>query len=84
MTLPAYTSYIPYNVTEECLPWFQGINWDLLSKKKLPAPFVPKICDETDVSNFSEEFTNMEAADSPAVVPLQGDKLFKVGDTVTG
>ena len=54
------------------------MNWDDLSAKKIPAPFQPPIKDALDVSNFSEEFTNMVAADSPAVVPLEGEKLFKV------
>jgi len=31
-----------------------------------------------DVSNFSDEFTNMAVTDSPAIVPLQSDKIFKV------
>lgn len=54
------------------------MNWTDLAAKKIPAPFQPHIKDEMDVSNFSEEFTNMIAADSPAVVPLDGEKLFKV------
>ena len=44
----------------------------------MPAPFVPKIKNEMDVSNFSDEFTNMAVTDSPAIVPLQSDKIFKV------
>ena len=55
------------------------LNWDDLYYKRIPAPFRPQIKNETDVSNFSEEFTNMIPADSPAVIPLNGDKLFKVG-----
>lgn len=39
---------------------------------------MPKIKNEMDVSNFSDEFTNMAVTDSPAVVPLQSDKIFKV------
>lgn len=57
---------------------WQGINWDDLANKKLAAPFVPKIKNEMDVSNFSDEFTNMAVNDSPAIVPLQSDKIFKV------
>ena len=44
----------------------------------MTAPFRPQIKGETDVSNFSEEFTNMMAADSPAIVPVNADKIFKV------
>uniref|UniRef100_A0A1B6DBD3 non-specific serine/threonine protein kinase n=1 Tax=Clastoptera arizonana TaxID=38151 RepID=A0A1B6DBD3_9HEMI len=57
--------------------FFTGINWDDLAKKAVPAPFVPKIANELDVSNFSEEFTKMIPADSPAVVPPNYDKIFK-------
>lgn len=32
---------------------------------------------ELDVSNFSDEFTQMPATDSPAIVPPNYDKLFK-------
>ncbi len=50
----------------------------MLANRRIAAPFKPQIKDETDVSNFSEEFTNMMAADSPAIVPLNSDKIFKV------
>ena len=50
-----------------------------MSSKKIKAPFAPKIGHELDVSNFAEEFTHMAATDSPAVVPMNGEKLFKVG-----
>lgn len=39
---------------------------------------MPKIRHELDVSNFADEFTRMQAADSPAVIPNTGEKLFKV------
>ncbi|KAK3591833.1 hypothetical protein CHS0354_007696 [Potamilus streckersoni] len=58
-------------------PFFEGMNWDDLANKKIPAPFVPKIKHELDVSNFAEEFTSMSATDSPAVVPNNGEKLFR-------
>ena len=48
----------------------------------MTAPFRPQIKGETDVSNFSEEFTNMMAADSPAIVPVNADKIFKVISSV--
>ena len=53
------------------------MDWDALACKRLTAPFKPQINGETDVSNFSEEFTNMMAADSPAIVPVNADKIFK-------
>ncbi|CAH1791260.1 unnamed protein product [Owenia fusiformis] len=57
--------------------FFKGLNWIDLATKKIPAPFIPVIKDPMDVSNFSEEFTNMVAQDSPAIVPMAGDKIFK-------
>lgn len=56
----------------------KGLNWTDLSKKAVPAPFIPKISGELDVSNFSEEFTKMTPTDSPAIVPPNFDKIFKV------
>jgi ribosomal protein S6 kinase alpha-5 len=58
-------------------PFFRDINWDKLAQKAIPAPFVPMIRNEMDTSNFSEEFTSMMPQDSPAVVPLDGEKIFK-------
>lgn len=58
-------------------PFFDGLNWDDLSRKAVPAPFVPKITGELDVSNFSEEFTKMTPTDSPAIIPPNFDKIFK-------
>ncbi|XP_064483785.1 ribosomal protein S6 kinase alpha-5-like isoform X2 [Ornithodoros turicata] len=57
--------------------FFKNLNWDDLAQKEIPAPFVPKINGELDVSNFAEEFTSMIPADSPAVVPANDDKIFK-------
>ena len=58
--------------------YHQSINWSRLAKREIPAPFVPKIRHELDLSNFSEEFTKMAAMESPGVVPNTGEKLFKV------
>jgi len=49
-----------------------------VAQKRVKAPFVPRIVDELDVSNFAEEFTGMSATDSPAIVPPNVDKIFKV------
>lgn len=40
-------------------PFFKSINWSDLAARRTPAPFTPKIANELDVSNFSEEFTSM-------------------------
>ncbi|XP_011494423.1 PREDICTED: ribosomal protein S6 kinase alpha-5-like, partial [Ceratosolen solmsi marchali] len=51
--------------------------WPALERREVPPPFVPRIAHELDTSNFSEEFTKMAAADSPAVVPPNYDKIFR-------
>ncbi|XP_068918407.1 ribosomal protein S6 kinase alpha-5-like isoform X3 [Tenebrio molitor] len=58
-------------------PFFKSLDWNKLSQKEIPAPFKPTIRNELDVSNFSEEFTQMPPTDSPAVVPPNYDKIFK-------
>lgn len=57
--------------------FFKGLNWTDLGNKKIQAPFVPKIIDELDVSNFADEFTSMVPADSPAITPPSNDRIFK-------
>ncbi|XP_012260830.2 ribosomal protein S6 kinase alpha-5 isoform X2 [Athalia rosae] len=52
-------------------------SWEALESRKITPPFVPRIAHELDTSNFSEEFTKMVAADSPAVVPPNYDKIFR-------
>jgi serum/glucocorticoid-regulated kinase 2 len=41
-------------------PWFQGVDWGAILKKKQKAPFVPNIKSEIDVSNFDPEFTECD------------------------
>ena len=53
-----------------------SINWDDLLRKNIPAPFIPRISAAMDVSNFSEEFTNMPAVDSPSVAPPNVENVF--------
>ncbi|KAK3093541.1 hypothetical protein FSP39_017025, partial [Pinctada imbricata] len=55
----------------------EGLNWVDLAERKVPAPFVPKISHELDVGNFATEFTDMAATDSPAIVPMNMEKMFK-------
>ncbi|KAJ8678907.1 hypothetical protein QAD02_014694 [Eretmocerus hayati] len=52
-------------------------SWPALERREVPPPFVPTITHELDTSNFSDEFTKMTAADSPAVVPPNYDKIFR-------
>lgn len=55
------------------------MNWEDLAAKKVPAPFKPVIRDELDVSNFAEEFTEMDPTYSPAALPQNCDRIFQVG-----
>uniref|UniRef100_UPI00398EBD4F ribosomal protein S6 kinase alpha-5 isoform X1 n=2 Tax=Pristiophorus japonicus TaxID=55135 RepID=UPI00398EBD4F len=59
-------------------PFFQQkINWDELAAKSIEAPFKPVIRDELDVSNFAEEFTEMDPTYSPAALPQNSDRIFQ-------
>jgi protein kinase A len=40
-------------------PWFQTLNFDKLNKKELTAPWVPKITNPLDASNF-DDFSRVE------------------------
>uniref|UniRef100_A0A3B3HNP3 non-specific serine/threonine protein kinase n=1 Tax=Oryzias latipes TaxID=8090 RepID=A0A3B3HNP3_ORYLA len=60
-------------------PFYQNISWEDLAAKKVPAPFKPVIRDELDVSNFAEEFTEMDPTYSPAALPQNCDRIFQVG-----
>ena len=37
--------------------WFALVNWEAYLKKEIRPPFVPKVTNEIDVSNFNPEFT---------------------------
>ena len=37
--------------------WFSLVNWDAYLRKEIKPPFIPKISNEIDVSNFNPEFT---------------------------
>lgn len=58
-------------------PFYQKLNWEDLAAKKVPAPFQPVIRDELDVSNFAEEFTEMDPTYSPAALPNNCDRIFQ-------
>lgn len=47
-------------------PFFQGVDWDSVYQKSIPAPFVPTLQNEIDTSNFLEEFTSV----SPILTPV--------------
>nr|XP_029531892.1 ribosomal protein S6 kinase alpha-5-like [Oncorhynchus nerka] len=58
-------------------PFYQKINWEDLAAKRVLAPFKPVIRDELDVSNFAEEFTEMDPTYSPAAMPQNCDRVFQ-------
>ena len=39
-------------------PFFASLDFNLIEQKKLPAPFIPDLANDTDVQYFDEEFTN--------------------------
>uniref|UniRef100_A0A3P8SPV3 AGC-kinase C-terminal domain-containing protein n=1 Tax=Amphiprion percula TaxID=161767 RepID=A0A3P8SPV3_AMPPE len=45
---------------------------------KVPAPFKPVIRDELDVSNFADEFTEMDPTYSPAALPQNSCRDFSL------
>uniref|UniRef100_A0A3Q2DKR2 Ribosomal protein S6 kinase n=1 Tax=Cyprinodon variegatus TaxID=28743 RepID=A0A3Q2DKR2_CYPVA len=63
-------------------PFYQKIIWEDLAAKKVPAPFKPVIRDELDVSNFAEEFTEMDPTYSPAALPQNCDRIFQINGSV--
>lgn len=46
-------------------PFFEEIDWKNLAKKNVKVPFVPKVSDPLDVSNF-EDFSKLEAKEKHA------------------
>ncbi|KAL4483652.1 hypothetical protein ABPG72_006718 [Tetrahymena utriculariae] len=45
-------------------PWFTDVDWDKMLQKKYNAPFVPKLKNETDVSNFDDYFVHQPLNES--------------------
>lgn len=58
-------------------PFFRDINWTMLAEKKVPAPFIPKIANELDVSNFADEFTSMLPVDPELPSSRVENSIFK-------
>lgn len=44
--------------------FFNGFDFDALSKRAMPAPYVPEIADATDISSFESTFTREAPVDS--------------------
>ncbi|XP_053304774.1 ribosomal protein S6 kinase alpha-5-like [Spea bombifrons] len=58
-------------------PFFKGLDWDALAQRKVSPPFRPTLRSETDVSNFSDEFTSLDPVYSPADTPPSGAHVFQ-------
>ena len=58
-------------------PAFQGFDWEACNARRLRPPIQPQLASELDLSLFSDEFTQLPIAESPAIVP-QNEGLFKV------
>lgn len=50
--------------------FFQDVNWEDVYHKRIPAPFLPKVNNREDTSNFDAEFTTQ----MPALTPVQSGK----------
>lgn len=50
--------------------FFKGINWDDIYNKRTPAPFIPSLKSDTDISNFDSELTSV----SPVLTPVASGK----------
>jgi hypothetical protein len=37
--------------------FFQGLDWDAVLEKRVPAPYIPATANPTDVTNFETQFT---------------------------
>ena len=52
-------------------PFFvnHNLDWDKLARRELPAPYLPPVADDVDVSFFDDEFTNETPRDSDLFDP---------------
>ena len=56
-------------------PFFASIDFDLIIEKKIKAPFIPELTNDTDVQYFDEEFTNEEVGMS--YIPKKNMEVIK-------
>jgi len=59
-------------------PWFENINFNKLKMKEIPAPWIPKIKDPLDTSNFEnwDHLDDKAKAKDPAISAKHND-IFK-------
>ena len=56
-------------------PFFASIDFDAIVEKKIKAPFIPELTNDTDVQYFDEEFTNEEVQMS--YIPKKNMEVIK-------
>jgi serum/glucocorticoid-regulated kinase 2 len=56
-------------------PFFAKIDFNLIEQKKVKAPFIPEVENDTDVQNFDEEFTSEEVGMS--YIPKKDMEMIK-------
>ena len=56
-------------------PFFAKIDFNLIEQKKVKAPFIPEVENDTDVQNFDEEFTSEEVGMS--YIPKKNMEMIK-------
>ncbi|OMJ81806.1 hypothetical protein SteCoe_17625 [Stentor coeruleus] len=57
-------------------PFFEGIDWDLLSSKEVIPTFKPKVSSPNDIRNFDKDFTNERPAESIEIESMSsGQKI---------
>ena len=55
-------------------PFFKGIDWDDLYRKRTPVPFLPQLQSDKDVSNFDNEFTSV----TPMLTPVHSGESSNI------
>jgi serum/glucocorticoid-regulated kinase 2 len=56
-------------------PFFANLDFTQIEQKKIPAPFIPELSNDTDVQYFDEEFTNEEVGMS--YIPKKNMEVIK-------
>jgi serum/glucocorticoid-regulated kinase 2 len=56
-------------------PFFASLDFTQIEQKKIPAPFIPELSNDTDVQYFDEEFTNEEVGMS--YIPKKNMEVIK-------
>jgi serine/threonine protein kinase len=60
-------------------PFFKGIDWDSILRKKIKPPFIPKLYSETDTKYVDTQFTSCTPTDSPynKNESMEGNGIYK-------